>query len=579
MSASDDIKEQIVCHYVTMGLVTSEKDWKRLSKKKVGFDIVREFENKNAGLKVAIVGDDEAEVIIEDGEWIYGVGTMDPDHVDDHGETDMYVSFSSRQYWNAVGAIPDQHIGHGLKILKNLPNDIACNEDMENWFGVPGNYNRLTIHMALKKAGFVYDKAFEDFIQPNAGPAAHIVGTRPTFTSVGSAAGGSAPSGGYYDTGLTPGATKPSDFVFAVMKQQGTGDVEVMITALQDFLHDGGFDQEISCLVEAHLPSDWHETSEQTFIPGQMTAKEAYNFLYHAGFNANRDYSETFESHGYCAYFTDNECSLENQPQVVRDAIEHQNLTGQHGLPKDNNSWLDRRDIISEYEDNDKEEFTLERSNALYILYSEYDDGCHSEIPDFTSLSNDDLVDALEEVIDDVQFTVIADTVQYGDYYTVNAPALNQVTEATEDTSPDENAPIHINTQPDNWDDFCKEVWDAWVAKPGDALRIQWVDSYRYREATIVGLAYKFKVVEYTGIWIQAGYLLDDGAIAMQFEVPDSVFEAMFTEFGGSWNDDRTEHFVNKRKGEDEHGFSYSSSTLWDEVKPILDAKGWKEVE
>lgn len=586
MSASAEIKDKIARHYEYSGITTSVKDWKRLSKRSVSYTLygnshttyIREFENSKIGIKCSVVGDEDDTTIIENGEWIYGVGKMSPhDPLSKYVTSGMYLGFAPRRFWAATGFMPDNHLGHGLHAFFGLPADIAESEDSENSFSVPANYNALTIHMALKKAGFVYDKAFDDFLQPGGAG-----GSSPTIPT--SSLSGSGPSGGYYDTGLTAGSTKPSDFVFAVMKQTGESAVEVMITAYQDFLHDGGFDQEIASLVEVHLPSDWYEASEQCFFPGTMTAAEAFEYLTNAGFINDPKYSEGFTDGGsYVAYDPDAESDYSNQPQSVQDAIAAQHSAGQLGLPKANATWLEDHEFNAKYEDDDEEEFTLERSHALYVLYSIYDDGCHEVIPNFFGFSNDELSESMGSVIEGPEFEVVADRQVYAAPYDipapVAAPALTTVV-AADDPSDEVDESVRIKNEPEKWIEFCQEIWDAYVARDiSKPFNIVWSDNYRYRDATITGLAYRFKILEYTGIQIVAGFKLVSGEITTQFEVPDQVFADLFKEYGGDWNIGVCEQFIKKRTGVDEDGFSFSSSGLWDEVKPILTAAGWEEVE
>lgn len=149
MSSSDAIKEYIVdyCNQC-FKLKSKRSDWKRISKKtitipspygsgSVDTHTVREFQNSKLGLEFIVVGEDEAECIMEKGPMYYSIWT--------NHEMDAAlgaIAFCSEYFWNKCGHIPDQHIA---SIMHCLGVDPGFGEMMENCFELPEGW---TIQMA-----------------------------------------------------------------------------------------------------------------------------------------------------------------------------------------------------------------------------------------------------------------------------------------------------------------------------------------------------------------------------------------------------------------------------------------------
>lgn len=151
MSASDEIKEQLVSHYsCSYKLVSNKSDWKRTSKKKVGDLIVREFacQKHNVSAKVVSEEDEDYGSIIENDVWLFAICNYEGSPV---------VSFAPERLWNSNKTIPDQHLAYALKAIYGMPYE---NELMENVIEL--EVDREVAIIVLTSLGFVHSTQMEN---------------------------------------------------------------------------------------------------------------------------------------------------------------------------------------------------------------------------------------------------------------------------------------------------------------------------------------------------------------------------------------------------------------------------------
>ena len=322
---------------------------------------------------------------------------------------------------------------------------------------------------------------------------------------------------------------------------------------------------------------------------------------------------------------------LSGQEQPVQDALEAARSTGLRGLEQEG-AWDDQEDIERKWRKghyhqiNGEGIIEMERSHALWLLYEHYDNRSGLAWPNFFGMDNERVQEEIMKVVDieldedqdDEGIVIIDDSKVYPAPYDMPVPAYvpppapiippqiqtskpqpkpqkssapsaqlrgqitgsgsfagvqGQIQQKVEDGPPLGATYIQFDSG-EQWPEFCGAVWDNFKANGPGA--IEWSDRFRQRYATIIGLGYKFDRVEFTGIRVRMGYLNDKFEIIDNIDVPGAVFDELFPELGGDWNDDDNIQMINKRKGENpETGFSYSSSTLWEEVEPMLKAAGW----
>lgn len=153
--ATDDIKEMLVDYNDG----TTVKDWKRLSKKKMGPDNieVRTFENTKTGDQFWVFGDAEDEAFHPAGDHLYYVGEY---------EGDLMVAFNPVSYWNSDNCLWDQHCGSYIETMFNIPSWIELDEASENQFYVelPEGKTEEDVKAAFEAAGLLFDQKFHDFM-------------------------------------------------------------------------------------------------------------------------------------------------------------------------------------------------------------------------------------------------------------------------------------------------------------------------------------------------------------------------------------------------------------------------------
>ena len=402
--ASADWKDAIVQYFSHWHIQTSSKDWKRVAKGTLpNGETYREFHNAVVGRTVYTLGDDadDGYALLEKDQWIYGTFNADPTERANMGTGDFILSFEPLDRWQRSGYIYDQHQQYLLQAFFNLPDDI--DEDMENSFSYQdGVYNPLTIHMELKRLGFQYSQELTDFLNnqtppPKRGASAPVnPPTPPAFNKLAPVAKpvptvmhngpGVAPMvppapasqlGGYYGTGLqADGSAKPGDFLACVVEDDG--EVLVKISPLLDFCAGNGFDQNVGPLVDHLLPCDWDETSEQTYIPDELSVVEAYEVVLKAGFNVDlpaykKQFARSYDVYDVtAAQHQANLAAIANptiiapvahvnpiaqgtanatypdlsgQLPEVQEALEKQRQMGLLGLDQENANWLDMDEI------------------------------------------------------------------------------------------------------------------------------------------------------------------------------------------------------------------------------------------
>jgi hypothetical protein len=691
--ASADWKDAIV-DYFHYNIKTNANDWKRVKKARLpNGETYREFYNAVVDRTVYCLGDEEETTyILEKDVWLYGVYNVQPGEEMFPGVIgDLMFSFEPQDRWNRNKHIYDQHQQHLLEaFFANFP---AIGEDMENSFSYEiSAYNSMTIHMALKKAGFVHSQEITDFLNRTGNPGAPlpptspsnppqptIFGASPTSNSTPAPAAptpqappqNNGPLGGYYGTGLEEdGSAKASDFLAVVGEDDG--EVQVWITPMMAYARKDPFDSHVGGLVDHLLPAEWQEASEQTFEVGSLSMVEAFDYLLKAGFQVDwPEYKREAANHidVYDVTLAQHQANLAaianpqtvavqhhhnpipvgpqnanfieltGQEPAVQTALEAARALGVKGLEQEG-KWDDQEEIEEKWEKsyylNNYDGFIeLERSHALWLLYEHYDNGSGLAWPNFFGMDNIRVASELFKIMDldlgdgeweedysdgaEHPIVIIDDHQSYPAPYDLPVPAYvpppvqvippaiqtskvppksqpanaprpsfkgpvtgsgsfapvssGPVAKADVDDTPVDATYIRHDAG-DQWPEFCGEVWDNYSQNGAGA--ISWSDRFRLRHARIIGLGYKFKRVEFTGILVQMGYLNDKFEIINDIDLPGAVFDELFVDFGGDWNDDENVQMINKRKGEDpETGFSYSSQNLWAEIEPLLKSKGW----
>jgi hypothetical protein len=323
---------------------------------------------------------------------------------------------------------------------------------------------------------------------------------------------------------------------------------------------------------------------------------------------------------------------LSGQLLEVQEALEKARQRGVLGLEQENTRWEDWDEIKDKWNNEfyilqHDGEIELERSHGLWLLYEHYDNGSGLAFPNFFGMDDVRVAEELNKIasskFDDFDeeeggFVVNEDESNYPTPYDLEVPeyapppvqvippsiqtskvpapakpanaprpmmkspitgsgSFAPVTSGTvakdEDEVPADSFWIHYDSG-EEWPEFCGAVWDHFQQHGPGA--IQWSDRFRPRHARIIGLGYKFYRVEFTGILVQMGYLNDKFEIIQNIDIPGAVFDELFQDLGGDWNDDENIQMINKKSGVDpETGFSYSSQNLWEEVEPLLKSKGW----
>ena len=161
--ATDELKEMIVeCYF---GRDTTEKDWKRVSKKKMNGTDVRTFENSKTGYQVWTFGDADDECVHPAGNHFYYL-TEGPDPWEENGPLVIQASFNPESYWLSDKCLWDQHVGFLFDSVFTLPDWIELDEACENMFiiSVPQGKTIADVEAEFRKAGLLYEQAFHDFM-------------------------------------------------------------------------------------------------------------------------------------------------------------------------------------------------------------------------------------------------------------------------------------------------------------------------------------------------------------------------------------------------------------------------------
>lgn len=161
--ASDELKEMIVESW--LGRDTSEKDWKRISKKKMNGTDVRTFENSKTGDQVWTFGDADDECMHPAGTHLFFLAEG-PDPWEENGADVIQAAFNPESYWTAEKCLWDQHLGFLFDSVFQLPDWIELDEACENSFivTVPAGKTILDVEVEFRKAGLIFDQDFHDFM-------------------------------------------------------------------------------------------------------------------------------------------------------------------------------------------------------------------------------------------------------------------------------------------------------------------------------------------------------------------------------------------------------------------------------
>ena len=135
MSASDDIKTELVEHFDRQGLDTTAKAWKRRSKTRVGDYVVRHFENPQAGLSVLAVTVDEEEDGVE-SVCIWETGPIGFAILqDDRGSM---IRFTPLTHWERTRSWPSlDDYAHPERAIEALPLRYCGDDRGDNMFTIP----------------------------------------------------------------------------------------------------------------------------------------------------------------------------------------------------------------------------------------------------------------------------------------------------------------------------------------------------------------------------------------------------------------------------------------------------------
>lgn len=579
MSASDELKERIVHFYTCSNVPTKEKDWKRVQKFTHNSGTVREFFNAKLNRSVYTVGDDEDCVVYERDQWVYGVY----DHGDTMGglTTGIGYVFEPQDRWRRTGHIHDQHQQWLVQFFHCLPDDLA-DELQENDFASPFD-NVLKLHITLAKYGFKHDQSLSDFLSdPSNGPAPQTPVAPinpplpPAFDPQWTPPAVAAPAPGALAAAVQNNPANLMGQLFGALQAQGTNIIGV---------GPGGAMTPLSGV--PNLPPSGIFNS-----PGMQAAMPLMSSQYP---------------------------ELAHLQPAVQAAFITQRAQGLYGLDQIESTWEDDKKVKRELQAGNWT--TLERSHAIWILYEMEDDGTNI-LEDYFAMTDEEIHEVMAQLLDldedeEENLEIIDDEASYPAPYDLPVPQpapyvppapLNHGRPAPQmgpasvnaragSFAPLQTAPAAVAPPPpppgnakadlkhdagDQFAEFCGEVWETYELNKGNLpLDLSWYDRYRPREVQITGLGYQFDRVEFTGIQIKMGYLDRDGALVENIDLPSAVLGELMSEWGGDWNIDDITQMINKRKGENpETGFSYSSSTMWeDEVKPYLDGLGWKEAK
>jgi len=633
MSASDDIKDAIVNYFDCTDVKGNKAaDWKRRDKRTLasGHDF-REFHNAKLNRTVYTLGDDEDCQILEKDQWIYGFSDAA-----DLGEDGSFVlSFEPLDRFLRCARLYDQHQQDGLVALMGLPANL--DEVCENQFIASHNdYNELTIHMTLKKAGFKFSRELTDWLMahkapttPAPGPDLSIVPAvlDPNYSApLQPASSSPAPAASGV---ITKFANKNPGQVAAAAQATHQAQQASMMAAIGQMAGQLGATGGVQ-IGSTHIPATPAANpmaqlnkilaAQGTKVVGvgpggTMTPLNGIPPLPPSGlFNSpGMQAAMPIMSGGYP--------ELVNLQPAVQAAFISQRIMGHMGLDQANTAWDDDAAINAQFQSG-VDEIEIERSHAIWLLYEIYDDGSSNPLIDFFLSDDEELSEHLGAVLDmdeDDQYISIRDDDQaYPAPYDLPVPqpapyvappmppgfggggrAAPMVGPASMNARAGSFAPLpaappavvppappvgaasaYINSDSgDKWAEFCGEVWNTFSANKANLpLDLTWSDRYRPRDAQITGLGYKFVRREFTGIVMQMGYLDREGNLLETIDLPGDVLSEVLKEWGGDWNIDDITQMIHKRKGENpETGFSYSSEGLFDEVKAYLDGEGWKE--
>lgn len=433
MSSSDYIREDIQTYFNNTGVTTLAKDWKRVFKKSINGQVVREFHNSVVNRTVYVLGEDGDEGFAEKDQWIYGIADS-PDG--------KFLSFESLDRWNRNKYLYDQHLSEILEVLFNLPKSLTQEEDMENTFNYLAAFNDLTIHILLKKAGFQYSAELSNFLsnETGAGPVLPPVApvnppTPPAILALNPTPPTAAPKV-VKPAPSSPSSTlkRASDFVAVVYEDDD--EVLVAITPMMELALGQSYDREVSSIAGHLLPSDWDEVSEGTFAPGGLGMVEAFDLLMKAGFQMNWKSLVDELKDVYRVYDVDaatHKANMDALANTTSTPVAHQvnplqtvspnntgypELTGQEepvqqalvaarskgvlGLEQEG-KW-DDLDELSDKWSNDHWASSdylieIERSHALWLLYEEYDNGSGLAMPNFFGMDNIRLGEELTKIL------------------------------------------------------------------------------------------------------------------------------------------------------------------------------------
>jgi hypothetical protein len=146
MSASDEIKDELVSHFSIQGVDTAGRDWKRRSKEAVGDYVVRRFENTVAGLSVLAVTVDEEDGI--DSVSIWETGPIGFAIVTQNGASAL--RFTPMSHWERTHSWPSlDDYAHHERGIRDLPLRYCGSDCGDNMFSV------LTEHIDSTRADLV----------------------------------------------------------------------------------------------------------------------------------------------------------------------------------------------------------------------------------------------------------------------------------------------------------------------------------------------------------------------------------------------------------------------------------------
>lgn len=624
MSASDEIKDAIVDYYDMTGVKGSKaSDWKRVDKRTLpSGESFRMFENKKLKRAVFTIGDDEEVAILESDDIIYGMSPADPMMVNQYGAGNYVISFETKDRFFRQGHIYDQHQEGILRDLFNLPANI--NEDSENMFSYQASdYSDLTIHMVLKKLGFQYSRELSDFLTNHIAPPQRSAAQarnaspmlppflNPNYSAPLAPASTPAPAPTPSSKAVRPVNKMPGQ-VFAAQQAQAASNQRAMMAQIGQMAAQLGATGGVQ-IGNVHIPAAPIGNMQPLVGPGSAPPLPPSGMFNAPGMAAAMPMM--------AAQWPE----LANLQPAVQAAFITQRMQNLQGLDQADPSWIDKDDLEKLFFRHRGQQFTIqiERSNVIWMIYEVADQGGYV-LEDLFLEPNEELHEIMDSwgILDQMDYDeheleIIDDRQAYPTPYDLPVPAYQpqaftpppppqqprapmvgpaamnaragsftpvqaQAPAAVAPPAPPPgNASAMIrNDAGDKWPEFCKEVWDTYEANKSNLpLDLTWYDRYRDREAQITGLGYEFQLVEYNGVRVLMGYLGRNGEIIENIDLPSAVLDELLKEWGGEWNIDDATQLIYKRKGVDEHGFSFSAQDLWEEVKPFLDSEGWKEAQ